>query len=297
MQLGKTTLFSLADELFSINKESNVNTDLGYSVGEDDQNHWYILRLDFGSVCPSRFENNNEEEEWVQRCKRLDDETACCIKMKVIVLLLNNPQLEQNFQQVSLGVEIKDESIANVIRTLGTAVQQDKGCLLILVYEYDQPVCEDLLQLIPLHGERLYERIQQQIKLCFSEYFAFFRSVKVLLEEVSHAKIWLTGITPIGIREMSGLNIEDLMYQAHMVDAVGLTEVDVERMLQDAYAHAPFKEGELELASEDFAQAQLQKPSVSTESVSVSRRTCQSHDEYLAGSNKGNEMTRILIHW
>ena len=248
MQLGKTTLFSLADELFSINKESNVDTDLSYSVGEDDRNHWYVLRLDFGSVCPSRFENSNEEEEWVQRCKRLDDETACCIKMKVIVLLSNNPQLEQNFQQVSLGVEIKDQSIANVIRTLGTAVQQDKGRLLSLVDEYDQPFREGLLHLIPLHGERLYERVQQQIKLCFSEYFAFFRSVKVLLEEVSHAKIWLTGITPIGIREMGGLNIEDLTYQAHMADAVGLTEADVERMLEDVHAHAPFKEGELELA-------------------------------------------------
>ena len=248
MQLGKTTLFSLADELFSINKESNVDTDLKYSVGEDDRNHWYVLRLDFGSVCPSRFENNNEEEEWVQRCKRLDHETAYCIKMKVIVLLSNNPQLEQNFQQVSLGVEIKDQSIANVIRTLGTAVQQDKGRLLILVDEYDQPVREGLLHLIPLHGERLYGRVQQQIKSCFSEYFAFFRSVKVLLEEVSHAKIWLTGITPIGIREMSGLNIEDLTYQAHMADAVGLTEADVDRMLDDVHTHAPFKEGELELA-------------------------------------------------
>ena len=161
--------------------------------------------------------------------------------MKVIVLLSNNPQLKKNFQQFSLGMEIKDQSVANVIRTLGTAVQQDKGRLLILVDEYDQPVREGLLQLIPLHGERLYERIQQQIKPCFSEYFAFFRSVKVLLEEVSHAKIWLTGITPIGIREMSGLNIEDLTYQAHMADAVGLTEADVEHMLQDVHAHAPLK--------------------------------------------------------
>ncbi|KAL3905427.1 MAG: hypothetical protein SGILL_009681, partial [Bacillariaceae sp.] len=163
-------------------------------------------------------------------------------------LLSDNLQLEQNFKLASLGEKIKDQSIAQVISNLGFAVQKEKGRLLILVDEYDQPVREGLLQLIPHHGESLYDSIQQEIKLYFSDYFSFFRSVKALLAEVVHSKIWLTGITPIGIGEMSGLNIVDLTYQAHMADAVGLREADVERMLQEVHVHAPFKEGELERA-------------------------------------------------
>lgn len=43
MQLGKTTLFSLADKMFSISKESNVDTDLNHSPGEDNGNEQCVL--------------------------------------------------------------------------------------------------------------------------------------------------------------------------------------------------------------------------------------------------------------
>eukprot|EP00980_Cylindrotheca_fusiformis_P022424 scaffold9290_cov107-Cylindrotheca_fusiformis.AAC.2 len=242
MQLGKTTLFSLAEEIFSINKESNVDTDLKYSPGEDERNVWYVLRLDFGAVCPTSFEKKKDEEEWVQLCRLLDRQAGTCIKQDVILLLMNNPRLHENFKTFSLGVEIKDQSMGEVIATLGNAIQLEKGRLLILVDEYDQPVREGLLQLIPFHGKQLYESAKHQIKSCFQNYFSFFRAVKVLLEHVSNAKVWLTGITPIRIKEMSGLNVTSLAFKANMADAVGLTEADVKGMLDQVHKHAPLKD-------------------------------------------------------
>eukprot|EP00980_Cylindrotheca_fusiformis_P017359 scaffold5380_cov131-Cylindrotheca_fusiformis.AAC.36 len=127
MQLGETTLFSLAEEIFSINKESNVDTDLKYSPGEDQRNVWYVLRLDFGAVCPTSFEKNKDEEEWVQLCRLLDRQADTCIKQDVTLLLMNNPRLHENFKSFSLGVEIKDQSMGEMIATLGNAIQLEKG--------------------------------------------------------------------------------------------------------------------------------------------------------------------------
>mmetsp|Transcript_6783 Transcript_6783/g.18959 ORF Transcript_6783/g.18959 Transcript_6783/m.18959 type:complete len:637 (-) Transcript_6783:946-2856(-) len=252
MQLGKTTLFSLADEVFSINKESNVDTDLNFSPGGENRNKWYVLRLDFGAVCPARFKKNEAEEEWVQLCRELDKQTGHSIKQRVIFLLMNNPHLHENFKAISQGVEIKDQSIGLMIESLGNAIQFEKGRLLILVDEYDQPVREGLLRLIPFHGKQLYESAEHQIKSSFQNYFSFFRAVKVLLEIVSPSKIWLTGITPIGIKEMSGLNIAVVTFKANMADAVGLTENDVKGMLYDVHKYAPFEDGQLEFAMDSL---------------------------------------------
>lgn len=120
--------------------------------------------------------------------------------------------------------------------------------MLILVDEYDQPVREGLLHLIPDHGRILYETVVTKIKSLFVSYFAFFRAVKVALEHIDSAKIMLTGIIPIGIKEMSDLALVSLTFEESMADAVGLTETDVRGMLENIHTHAPFEEGELELA-------------------------------------------------
>ena len=243
MQLGKTTLFSLADEIFSINKESNVDADLKCSPGKDHRNAWHVLRLDFGAVCPTSFEKNKNEEEWVQLCRLLDKQTGTFIKQKVTFLLLvHDPQLHEKFKTFSQGVEIKDQPMGVMIAALGNAMQLEKGRLLILVDECDQPVREGLLQLIPFHGKQLYESAKHQIKSCFQNYFSFFRAVKVLLELVSNAKTWLTGMTPICIKEMSGLNVTSLAFKANMADAVGLAEADVKGVLDEVHKHAPLKD-------------------------------------------------------
>lgn len=58
------------------------------------------------------------------------------------------------------------------------------------------------------------------------------------------SKIWLTGITPISIREMTGLIVKDLTFTEEMNDDVGLREADVTIMLQEVHAHLAFKDEE-----------------------------------------------------
>lgn len=78
------------------------------------------------------------------------------------------------------------------------------------------------------------------MKATFGEYFAFFRAVKTSLENVDHAKIILAGITPIGIKEMSGLTVTSLTFEEDMADAVGLTENNVRDMLASVHDIEPF---------------------------------------------------------
>ena len=82
MQLGKSILFSLANEVYSRNEKSDVDSDLDYSPGEGDRNKWYVLRVNFGAVC-----NYDSEENWELQCKALDKEAASEIRLSVIGLL------------------------------------------------------------------------------------------------------------------------------------------------------------------------------------------------------------------
>jgi Predicted AAA-ATPase len=254
MQLGKTTLFSLANELFSVNECPNMDTELiEYSPNDDDRNKWFVLRIDFGAICPTHSERN-EEEDWAALCERLDKDTGSIIKTEVLLLLLANPQLKTVFDTVSLGVPITEQSIIVLVTCLFKAVKAEKGRLLILVDEYDRPVREGLLQLIPSHAETLYEHVRSEIRACYRNYFGFFRAVKTLLEGLPQSKIWLTGITPIGISEMSGLNVTRLTFNDDMADAVGLTESDVRQMLKNVRQHAQFEftDNEFECAMESL---------------------------------------------
>lgn len=108
---------------------------------------------------------------------------------------------------------ISQLALGTLIDNLSTAVQLSQGRLLILVDEYDQPVREGLLRLIPNHGRILYEIVVKKIKSLFGSYFAFFRAVKVALEQLDCAKIMLTGTTPIGIKQMSGLTLVSLTFE------------------------------------------------------------------------------------
>ena len=258
MQLGKTTLFSLADELFSVNHEcpNMVDTELiAYSPNEDDKNKWYVLRIDFGPICATHSENSNEQEEdWTALCQRLDKDTGSLIKAKVLLLLMENPQLQTVFDTVSRGVPIAEQSVMLLVTYLYKAVKAQKGRLLILVDEYDRPVREGLLHLIPSHSETLYERVKSDIQACFRSYFGFFQAVKTLLEGLDHSKIWLTGIMPIGISEMTGLHVTRLTFHEDMADAVGLTESNVRQMLESVRQHAQweFTHQELECAMESL---------------------------------------------
>ena len=246
MQLGKSILFSLANELYSKNQASNVDSDLNYSPSEDDRNKWYVLRLNFGTVVSHHYPG----DDWEMQCRKLDERTSCVIKMSVVHLLnkRGNEELLQQFRILSEEKKMADLYMPDVITFLTLAIQEVCGRLLILVDEYDQPIREGLLSLIPQHGAGLYTTVQSKIsKFWYPSYFRFFRAVKAAMDTGNIAlKLWLTGITPIGIKEMCGLNVVHLTFKDSLANAVGLTAGDIERMLDRVDDVVPFQEGERE---------------------------------------------------
>lgn len=60
--------------------------------------------------------------------------------------------------------------------------------------------------------------------------------------------MFLTGIMPIGIKEMSGLAVHSLTFKQDMANAVGLTDEDVNAMLDHVHTIAPFQNEERERA-------------------------------------------------
>jgi hypothetical protein len=147
MQLGKTTLFSLAEELFSKNKVA-PNCPLRYMPVDKDKNKWFVLYLDFGSV------SCGGSDDWQVLGKELDEEARGVISRAVHRLLRENTDLNKEFEHVD-ATSIKDQTTSNLIRNLASAIGILKVSLLILVDEYDQPVREALLRFAPRHSRGL----------------------------------------------------------------------------------------------------------------------------------------------
>ena len=249
MQLGKSILFSLANEVFSRNERSNVDSHLSYSPGKGDRNKWYVLRVNFGVVS-----NSSGEGNWEMRCKALDEEAASEIRLSVLQLLLSsgNEELFRVFKQLSENKKVGELPIGTLIRIFTHSLNTVCGRLLILVDEYDQPIREGILSLMPQHSAGLYAKIKAKItKDCFPNYFGFFSAVKVALDDhaVEPLKIWLTGILPIAIKEMSGLNVVHITFSHAMANAVGLTNRDVQRMMDQVNDKVPFQDGERDRAT------------------------------------------------
>ena len=115
--------------------------------------------------------------------------------------------------------------------SLASTVAALNGGLLILVDEYDQPGRETLLRFLPQHGGNIYPSVKAQLKSSFPNYFGFFAVVKTSLEVVRGSKVWMMGITPVVISEITGLVVMPLTFDEDLADAVGLRDDDVRGML------------------------------------------------------------------
>ena len=236
MQLGKTTLLSLAEELFSVNSFSQIDSELQYSPGENDRNKWFVVRIDFGFIASSW------EATWEEVGTAIDQKVGGCIKLAIRQMLSQNKELQEEFS--GCLEDLDGDSVDFRIMALTTAVRHVGGRLLFLVDEYDLPIRNAVLQFLPQRSQIQYTEIRDTMRRVFSNYFSFFRSCKATLDVHPHAKLFLTGVTPIGIREMSGLNVKVLTFDPAMADAVGLTEADVGRMINNVHDAVPFKDDE-----------------------------------------------------
>ena len=134
MQLGKTTLLSLAEELFSVNRSSSVVDDLEYSPGEEDRNKWFVVRVDFATVSAGRLSN---DDTWESIGERMDKAASQIIKQMIMYLLLRNRELHDAFLKISGFDEdsFHSQAVASIVKSLYSSVNYVGGKLLFLVDE------------------------------------------------------------------------------------------------------------------------------------------------------------------
>ena len=231
MQLGKTTLFSLAELLFS--KDKTAPTGLEYDPPM--KNAWYVLRVDFGGVNASF----DETDTWEDVARKYDRQALDTIRGSIHDLVESHEEIQTNFKGNldSLGAN-------TLLERLGRAVKKvDKDAtLLVLVDEYDQPIREVLLDMLENRHETPYAQIERKVKQAYPNYIGFFKACKVVAGILPKSKVWLTGITPIALNVLSGFSPEILTFDEEMADAVGLLDEDVDRMLDEVHEFMPFQD-------------------------------------------------------
>jgi hypothetical protein len=103
MQLGKTTLFSLADDIFSKNRPM-MNVPLKFEVEQKDRNSWYVLSLNFGPVKVDVSDVDwKKHDEFARVGKNLDDAARRLIKVAVFELLEKKLRPQERFQGIGIG--------------------------------------------------------------------------------------------------------------------------------------------------------------------------------------------------
>lgn len=136
LKLGKTILLSLADELFSVNRSSNVDDQLEYSPGEEDRNKWFVVHADFGTVSAGHI---RKDDTWRSIGERMDKAVSQLIKQMIMYLLLRNGELHDAFNKLS-GFDVDSfhsQSVASIVGSLNVSVNSVRGKLLFLINEYD----------------------------------------------------------------------------------------------------------------------------------------------------------------
>jgi hypothetical protein len=198
------------------------------------KNASYVLRIDFGRV-----EVVDYNTDWVAECASYDE------SVREIVLCA----VECLIREHDLG-ELTNETGAPLmagalVRKLVAKIRTKKGKhskLLVLVDEYDKPVREVLLDLMITQGLS-FSDLQKKLKQKYRNYIGFFDSCKSAYAEID-LKVWVTGITPIGLYSLSSFKPEDFTFQSSMADAVGLLDADITRMMDAVDNYKPFATGD-----------------------------------------------------
>jgi hypothetical protein len=226
MQLGKTSLFTLAELVYS--KRKTAPTNLKLHLPPEEKNSSFVLRIDFGNVSAAT------NSDW--KFRAADFDKAARRKVEVAVeRLISDHDLRPlgNATEPSAG-DLLDELVTRI-----RCENNGKPKLLVLVDEYDKPVREVLLNLIATdHGDD--EVLRREVKDSYRHYISFFDTCKTALADID-MNVWVTGITPIGLSWISGFNPDNLTFEPSMADVVGILRENVSGMLDAVDQYNPFK--------------------------------------------------------
>jgi hypothetical protein len=239
MQLGKTTLFSLVELVFS--KNERCPDGLAYKPPAELKNSCFVLRVDFGTVNADR----DGTTTWEEVGRKFDKDVRIIIDQAVEEFLDANANVALEYRSTPVA---SDSHSGHLLEKLVRAVKKTDGkdaVLFILVDEYDQPMREILLDMLSSGSRAGADNIlsmETRLKNVYPEYTGFFKGCKTISGILANTKTWVTGITPLALPLLSGFHPDVLSFNSALADVVGLCDGDVDRMLDQVHTYNPFKD-------------------------------------------------------
>ena len=226
-QMGKSTLFSLAEKVYSkTEKAPGISTGI---IPDDERNARFVLRLCFLEISIAR-----TTSPWQTDLARIDSALLEYIKRSVSRYLRRNPELQQFFtapnDQVALAGDYL-QSLSHAIEEYSTTNVRKEG-FMVLVDEYDRPLRETLFHLFE-------NSTKSAVAPHCPHYISFFNTCKSV-GEVSGNMVWLTGVVPIALDLICEFKPKNMTFTKSMAEAVGLRDEDVDRMLEVVHSAEPF---------------------------------------------------------
>jgi hypothetical protein len=176
MQLGKTTLFSLVELVFSKNKQCPVA--LEYQPTAGLKNSCFVLRVDFGAVNADREGAAN----WEEVSRRFDKNVRNKVEQAVHGFLDENTDVKSSYSRsASVATNSGDtlEKLAWAVKSIDPDAH-----FFVLVDEYDQPMREIVLDLLArgarLSGADGIPGMETLLKNAYPEYTGFFKACKTI---------------------------------------------------------------------------------------------------------------------
>jgi hypothetical protein len=247
MQLGKTSLFTLAELVFSKGKQAPDVLEYDWLVSEQTLNSSYVLRVDFGGVQADMY-----GDDWKKGCASFDKSVRQVVHDAVENLMRKHHigELTNDTDAPLKAGDLVRQLVARIAKSNIAEINSKPAKLLVLVDEYDKPVREVLLDLMCTLGDVAHSDLLKSLKDSYRNYIGFFDNCKVAYGNLEiDMKVWVTGITPIGLGILSSFSPEDLTFDSAMADAVGFLDVDITRMMDVVEKSKPFANNEKALFS------------------------------------------------
>lgn len=235
-QLGKTTFLALGELVYS--KTETAPTNIAIGIPESQRNKGYAIQFDFLKVHTT---DSIGDVGWKAYLKAIDLAFFEYIKWQISDFLDYHQELQPYFKPYETGGTAGDylNFLSNAVFKF-SKINHTNEFLVVLVDEYDEPLRNTLMFLL--------EQIDQfdrstVIDFC-PHYVSFFRACKTVGQALPENKVWVTGVLPIALDLISGFKPENLTFDENLLNAVGLRDQDVDKMLQLVHDALPFENHE-----------------------------------------------------
>ena len=233
-QLGKSTFLSLAEMVYS--KDKNSPAEIAKHVADEERNAGYVIKFDFLRVVVSM----DSSKDWKENLRQTDKYFLTAIKNTVDYFIRMKRDLREYFKSPP-----EDDSVnaGDYLMALAEAVNlhstetRTEDFLVVLVDEFDRPLRHTLLELL-----NQFEK-QDVIAHC-KNYVSFFTTCKAVGQMNGKNKVWVTGVLPIVLDLISDFKPVHQTFADSMLDAVGLLDEDVDSMLEAVHEALPFADDE-----------------------------------------------------